>query len=171
MKRYINVLLLFIVLGITCMISNVSAAVVELKAGTYTSSDGHTIVVNADKTVSYESTYALTLNEKDRGSTISGKVGTNNASISLYQLNDSNLITGGAISYVYGGSTVYLKDFTVFHYASTPVEKTDGPVELYHNNSKVNSYADIQSAVNAANDGDIIKLTKNINVTSGVYIN
>lgn len=171
MKKIINMFLLFVVIGITFSITNVFAAVVELKAGTYTSSDGHTLVVNADKTVSYDSTYALTLNEKDRGSTVTGKVGTNNVSISLYQLNDSNMITADAISYVHGGTTVYLKDFTVFHYASTPVVEVDGSVELYHNNLKVNSYADIQSAVNAANDGDIIKLTKNINVTSGVYIN
>ena len=47
------------------MITNVSAAVVDLKAETYTSNDGHTIIVNADKTISYEGTYALTLNEKD----------------------------------------------------------------------------------------------------------
>ena len=57
------------------MITNVSAAVVDLKAGTYTSNDGHTIIVNADKTISYEGTYALTLNEKDRGSTVTGKIG------------------------------------------------------------------------------------------------
>lgn len=47
------------------MITNVSAAVVDLKAGTYTSNHCHTIIVNADKTISYEGTYALTLNEKD----------------------------------------------------------------------------------------------------------
>ena len=47
------------------MITNVSAAVVDLKAVTYTSNDGHIIIVNADKTISYEGTYALTLNEKD----------------------------------------------------------------------------------------------------------
>ena len=57
--------LLFVVIEITFFFFFVSAAVVDLKARTYTSNDGHTIIVNADKTISYEGTYALTLNEKD----------------------------------------------------------------------------------------------------------
>ena len=36
MKKIINIILLFVVIGVTCMIGNVSAAVVELKSGTYT---------------------------------------------------------------------------------------------------------------------------------------
>ena len=115
MKKIINLVLLFVVVGITCMIGNVSAAVIELKSGTYTSSDGHTIVVNADKTVSYDGTYTLTLNEKDRGSTITGKIGTNNKAVTLYQLNDSKIVSAnGHITYKHGGVDTYLFGYTVF---------------------------------------------------------
>ena len=172
MKRIINMILLFVVVGITCMISNVSAAVVEQKAGTYTSSDGHTLVVNADKTVSYDSTYALTLNEKDRGSTITGKIGTDNKAVIMYQLNDSKIVSGnGHITYKHSGVATYLYTYTVFSMDSTPVVLDNSGIELYRNGTKVNSYADFQSAVDAATNGDTIKLTKDINVTSGAYVN
>ena len=172
MKRIINMILLFVVVGITCMISNVSAAVVEQKAGTYTSSDGHTLVVNADKTVSYDSTYALTLNEKDRGSTITGKIGTDNKAVTMYQLNDSKIVSGnGHITYKHGGVATYLYTYTVFSMDSTPVVLDNSGIELYRNGTKVNSYANFQSAVDAATNGDTIKLTKDINVTSGAYVN
>lgn len=172
MKRIINMILLFVVVGITCMISNVSAAVVEQKVGTYTSSDGHTLVVNADKTVSYDSTYALTLNEKDRGSTITGKIGTDNKAVTMYQLNDSKIVSGnGHITYKHGGVATYLYNYTVFSIDSTPVVLDNSGIELYRNGTKVNSYADFQSAVDAATNGDTIKLTKDINVTSGAFVN
>ena len=172
MKRIINILLLFIVFGFTCMISNVSAAVVELKAGTYTSSDGHTIVVNADKTVSYDGTYTLTLNELDRGSTITGKIGTNNVSITLYQINDSKILTsGGHISYIHNGVSNYLYGYTVFSFETAPVVLENSGIELYRDGTKVNSYADFQSAVDAAKSGDTIKITKDLDVTGGTFIN
>lgn len=172
MKRIINMILLFIVFGITCMISNVSAAVVDLKVGTYTSVDGHTITVNADKTISYDSTYALTLNEKDRGSTITGKIGTDNKAVTMYQLNDSKIVSGnGHITYKHGGVATYLYNYTVFSIDSTPAVLENSGIELYRNGTKVNSYANFQSAVDAANNGDIIKLTKNIDATSGAFVN
>lgn len=171
MKRIINMILLFIVIGITCMISNVSAAVVELKTGTYNSSDGHTIVVNADKTVFYDGTYTLTLNEKDRGSTITGKVGTNNKAVTLYQLNDSKIVsTSGHVVYKHGGVNTYLYNYTLFDIGSTPVVLENSGIDLYRDGVKINSYADFQSAVDAANSGDTIKLSKDINVTNGAYI-
>ena len=172
MKRIINMILLFIVIEITCMISNVSAAVVELKTGTYNSSDGHTIVVNADKTVSYDGTYTLTLNEKDRGSTITGKVGTNNKAVTLYQLNDSKIVsTSGHVVYKHGGVNTYLYNYTLFDVgSSTPVVLENSGIDLYRDGVKINSYADFQSAVDAANSGDTVKLSKDINVTNGAYI-
>ena len=78
MKRILNLLILFVVVGITFNFTNVSAAVLELKTGTYTSSDGQYIVINPDKIVKYDDTYSLTLTEKDRGSTVTGKIGTDN---------------------------------------------------------------------------------------------
>ena len=172
MKKIINIILLFVVIGVTCMIGNVSAAVVELKSGTYTSSDGHTIVVNADKTVSYDGAYTLTLNEKDRGSTITGKIGTNNKAVTLYQLNDSKIVSAnGHITYKHGGVDTYLFGYTVFSIDSTPVVLENSGIDLYRDGVKINSYADFQSAVDAATNGDTIKLTKDINVTSGAYVN
>ena len=158
MKRIINMILLFVVVGITCMISNVSAAVVEQKAGTYTSSDGHTLVVNADKTVSYDSTYALTLNEKDRGSTITGKIGTDNKAVTMYQLNDSKIVSAnGHITYKHGGVDTYLFGYTVFSIDSTSVVLENSGIDLYRDGVKINSYVDFQSAVDAATNGDTIK--------------
>ena len=172
MKKMINIILLFVVIGVTCTIGNVSAAVVELKSGTYTSSDGHTIVVNADKTVSYDGTYTLTLNEKDRGSTITGKIGTNNKAVTLYQLNDSKIVSAnGHITYKHGGVDTYLFGYTIFSIDSTPVVLENSGIDLYRDGVKINSYANFQSAVDAAKNGDTIKLSKNIDVTSGAYIN
>ena len=144
MKKMINIILLFVVIGVTCTIGNVSAAVLELKTGTYTSSDGHSIVINPDKTVKYDDTYSLTLTEKDRGSVITGKIGTNNKAVTLYQLNDSKLVTdNGHITYKHGGVNTYLYNFTVFSLNTTPVVLENSGIELYRNGSKVNSYADI----------------------------
>ena len=172
MKRILNLLMLFIVVGIIFNFTNVSAAVLELKTGTYNSINGHTIVINSDNTMKYDDTYSLTLSKKDRGSTVTGKIGTDNKTVTLYQINDSKLVTdNGHITYKHGGVNTYLYNFTVFSLNTTPVVLENSGIELYRNGSKVNSYADIQSAVDAANNGDTIKLTKNIDVTSGTYIN
>ena len=61
MKRILNLLILFVVVGITFKFTNVSAAVLELKTGTYNSINGHTIVINSDNTMKYD----LTLSKKD----------------------------------------------------------------------------------------------------------
>ena len=173
MKKIINLVLLFVVVGITCMIGNVSAAVIELKTGTYSSKDGHTIVINADKTVSYDGTYNLTLTEKEKGSTITGKLGTDKKAVTMYQLNDSKIVTGnGHVTYKHGGVATYLYNYTVFSTTSSAAAVLENSgIELYRDGTKVNSYADFQSAVDAANNGDTIKITKDINVSSGAYIN
>ena len=171
MKRILNLLMLFIVVGIIFNFTNVSAAVLELKTGTYTSSDGHSIVINPDKTVKYDDTYSLTLTEKDRGSVITGKIGNNNKAVTLYQLNDSKIVAGnGNITYKHSGANTYLYAYTVFSIESTPTVLENSGIELYRNGTKVNSYADFQSAVDAANSGDTIKITKDISATMGAFI-
>ena len=141
MKRILNLLMLFIVVGIIFNFTNVSAAVLELKTGTYTSSDGHSIVINPDKTVKYDDTYSLTLTEKDRGSVITGKIGNNNKAVTLYQLNDSKIVAGnGNITYKHSGANTYLYAYTVFSIESTPTVLENSGIELYRNGTKVNSY-------------------------------
>ena len=174
MKKLFGMIMIICCVAITFSFTNVSAvsaAVVEFKTGTYTSSDGHTIVINDDKTVIYDGTYSLTLTEKDRGSIITGKLGTNNVAITLYQINDSKMVTGsGHVAYAHDGEVIYLYNFTVFSLNSTPLVLENSGIELYRNGFKVNSYADIQSAVDAANDGDIIKITKNLDAVNGTVI-
>ena len=175
MKKLFSLIMIICCAAITFSFTNVSAVsavVVEFKTGTYTSSDGHTIVINDDKTVIYDGTYSLTLTEKDRGSIITGKLGTNNVAITLYQINDSKMVTGsGHVSYTHDGEVIYLYNFTVFSLNSTPLVLENSGIELYRNGFKVNSYADIQSAVDAAKSGDTIKITKDLDVTSGTFIN
>ena len=85
----------------------VLAADVDFIAGEYVSSDGkHTIDIGSDNTVLYDDTYSLKINDKTNGDTITGKIGTNNKSITFYQLNDSKIVTGPVVNYTYGGKTV-----------------------------------------------------------------
>ena len=51
-----------------------------LVKGTYTSKDGHKIVINEDNTILYDDSYALTLKESEKGNTLTGKLGTDKKS-------------------------------------------------------------------------------------------
>ena len=144
---------------------------VELTVGTYTSSDGHTITVGEDNTVKYDDTYTLTATASDRGYVISGKIGTNNKAVTFYQLNDSKIVSGGVVSNTHSGRTVYLYDYTVFSMDVTPVIDENGVIEVYHDNNLVNKYSDLQSAVDSASSGDTIKITSDMDVVGGAYIN
>lgn len=141
-----------------------------LTAGVFTSADGiHTITVNTDGTVLYDSTYSLTFNQITTGNTLTGKLGTNKKSVTFYQLNNSTIVSGVAINYIHGGETIYLYDYTVFNLTQIPTPTT-GNIEVWSNNQKVNAYSDLQSAVTAATTGDTIKITGDLTITGGAYI-
>lgn len=142
-----------------------------LTVGVYeTSGDEHKIEVKDDGTVLYDDTYSLTFNEVESGSTLIGKLGTDNKTVTFYQLNSSVLISGGVVSYTHGGGTVYLYDHTAFRLDITPEANASGDFEVWNNGSKVNTYVDLQSAVDAATSGDTIKINKGFDVSSGAYI-
>ena len=174
MKVKNNFKLLFvclIVFGLLLLNCSIALAANEgLKAGTYTSNDGHIITVNGDGTALYDDTYSLTVTENDKGGKITGKLGTNNKSVTFYQLNSSKIVSGTVLNYTHDGATVYLYDYTVFGMDVTPVVDADGGIEVWSNGSKGDTYADLQSAVDAAKSGDTIKITKDLDVVGGTYV-
>lgn len=143
-----------------------------VQVGTYSSNDGHAITVNEDGTVLYDDTYSLTTTYYDNGNTITGKIGTNNKTVTFYQINATTFVLRDPINYTHNGSTVYLYDYTVFSLEGvTPTPSETGIFEVWSNNQKVNSYDDLQSAVTIASSGDTIKIAGNWTAESGVYIN
>lgn len=156
-----------------CFIINATiscAAGQDLQTGTYTTKEGQKIIVNGDGTVAYEGTYSLTVTANDKGDKLTGKIGTDNKSVTFYQLNNSKIVSPTAVNYKHAGATVNLYEYTVFSLEATPVVDENGNFEVWSNGAKINTYADLQSAVDAATDGDTVKITKDLDVAGGVYI-
>ncbi len=143
----------------------------NLVNGTYTSTDGHTIVVSDTNVVVYDGTYTLTPTLASSGNIVSGKVGTNNKTLTLYEINDSTYVSGATMNYSDGTNTVYVYNHTVFKREKTPVSDTNGIFEVYSNGTKTGAYVDLQSAVDAAKANDTIKIKKDFKPTSGAYVN
>ena len=142
----------------------------DLEVGVYNSNDGHTITVNGDGTVLYDSTYSLTVTTSSNGYTLTGKIGTNNKAVTFYQINDTTLVSGGVVNYTHNSVSTYLYDYTVFKFNKVTAT-LDGTIELWSNGSKKGSYNNLQAVVDLANAGDTIKFTDDYKVTSGAYIN
>lgn len=146
-------LFIFLIVYVFCIFncSITFAANEGLKIGTYISGDGeHTITVGGDGTILYDGTTSLTETADERGNVIKGSSGT------FYQLNNSKLVNG--------------TDYTVFSLNTEPVIDENGGIEVWSNGSKVNTYVDFQSAVDAAKTGDTIKITKDLDVVGGAYV-
>lgn len=167
MKRillYLGVILC----SVFCTLVKVDA--LELSSGDYKSYDNkHTITIGSGGNL-YDNKYTLTLSKNDKGSRLTGKLGTDKKSVTFYQLNDSKILSGSVISYKEDGITVYLYDYTVYSMDLTPVVDENGAYEVWRDGSKINTYADLQSAVDAATSGDTIKINKDVDATSGAYI-
>ena len=140
-------------------------------SGEYISTDGKKITVAEDNTVLYENTYVLTTTSASTGNTLSGKIGTNKKAATFYQLNSSTIVSETTVTYTHNSTTCYLDENTVFYLSKTPVADEMGKYHVYRNNQLVNKYATFQDAVNAANENDTIKLSENIKITEGTYIN
>ena len=149
---------------------NNGLSIIEQLPGTYTSTDGKTITVAEDGTTKYLDTYTLTVTESATGNVISGKVGTNNKAATFYQLNNHMIVSSDVISYTHNGVTEYLYDYTIFALDSVPIIDSNGIFELYSSDEKKASYATLQDAVDSANSGDIIKISKNAVISEGAYI-
>lgn len=145
--------------------------ILEQMPGTYTSYDGKLLTVNSDGTILYENTYSLTVNKSSRGNVITGKIGTNNKAVTLYQVNETTIVSGSSVSYGSSSGTKTLLEYTTFKLTKTISPSENGEYELYRNNKKQNAYTTLQDAVDAATNGDTIKLTKNASITQGTYIN
>ena len=148
-----------------------NATAITQLPGTYTSTDGKTITVAEDGTTKYLDTYTLTVTESATGNVLSGKVGTNNKAATFYQLNDKSLVSSTSMNYTTAEGTIYLYDHTVFTTTKTVSPDQTGAFELWRENSKVNTYKTLQDAVDSASSGDTIKITKDLVVTEGTYIN
>lgn len=145
--------------------------ILEQLPGTYTSTDGKTITVAENGTTKYLDAYALTVTQATTGNILSGKVGTSKTTATFYQLNDRTILSSKYTSYKQNTDTMYLYDYTVFNITKTVSPDQTGNFELWRNDSKVNTYKTLQDAVDEATTGDTIKITKNLIVTEGVYIN
>ncbi len=142
----------------------------NLTAGTYLSSDNHKVTVASDGTVTYDDLYTLTATLNSAGNKVSGKVGTNNKTLTLYEVNDSTFISGANVSYSDGTNTINIYNHTAFVREKTPTPVTNGIIEVYSSGKKTGAYNDLQSAVDAAKTGDTVKITKSFKPTSGAYI-
>lgn len=163
--------LLILFISILMLLStNVKA--VEVGGGTYVSKDGqHTVTIDAYGNHTYDGTYTLKLTEKETGSYLTGKLGTDKKSVTFYQINSTKFVNTTVVAYKEAGLTKYLYDYTVFDLNTpSPVEDESGAFEVWRNGAKVKTYADLQSAVDAASNGDTLKINKNLDVTSGAYI-
>ena len=148
-----------------------NATAITQLPGTYTSTDGKTITVASDGTTKYLDTYTLTVAEAATGNVLSGKVGTNNKTATLYQLNDHIIVSAATVNYTHNSATEYLYDYTVFSLQKAPETSATGIIEVWRNNQKVNSYNTLQAAVDSAVSGDTIKINKDFTTSEGTYIN
>ena len=149
----------------------------EVGVGTYTSKDGKSFIVNSNGTISYDGA-SLTLTENLMGNILSGKVGTDKKTITLYQLNDSTfissapLLNAAAVTYKNSdGNVIYLYDYTGFKLSVTPVANSEGIFDVYHDGTKVNSYLTLQDAIDASSSGDTIKITDDYKALEGAFVN
>lgn len=148
-------------------------SVLSIVEGTYKSSDGHSISVDSTGKILYEDTYTLNLTSNSTGNKISGKIGSSNTSVTLYQISSTTMTMTSAVTYTDSdGNSILLDNYTSFVLEnSTPVVDDSGIYEVWNNGSKVNTYSDLQSAVDAADAGSTIKITKDFIANAGVYIN
>lgn len=140
-----------------------------LTTGEYISPDGKKLVINEDATATYQGAYSLTVTQADTGHSITGSVGTNNIAVTFYQLSESCYVSNTMISYTHNGVTEYLDDYTVFTNSTSSQE--EGNIEVWTNGVKKAGYKTFQAAVDAADENSIIKITSNMTITSGAYIN
>ena len=143
----------------------------NLIPGTYTSNDGKTIIIDEASNIKFENTYSLSLTKTNRGSTITGKIGSDKKSATFYQLNDSTIMSDVSVTYKHNGTSTVLLENTIFKLTKTITTNESGKIELYDNDVLINKYNSLQDAVDSANNGNTIKLTDNLDVIGAAYIN
>lgn len=144
---------------------------VNLISGTYSSNDGKTIKIENGTTILYENTYSLSLTTSNRGSTLTGKIGTDKKNVTLYQINDSTIMSDASVTYTNNGTSVVLLENTIFKLNKTITPDQNGKIELYNNSTLINKYNSLQDAIDSANNGNTIKITDNLDVNGAAYIN
>lgn len=129
--------------------------------------DAHTIKIDADGGILFDDTYALTANEDSGIYTLTGKLGSGNTDVKFARVNKSAILCVSHIKYTQDETThvLYANTLFVTDYVST--ENADGGIELWRGDAKVATYGDFQSAFTSANNGDVIKLTKNMAIQDG----
>lgn len=142
-----------------------------LVSGEYVSTDGKTLVINSNGTATYQGTYSLTVASSDTGHKITGKIGTDNKAATFYQLNETYFVSGPLVEYTHNSATECLSDYTVFKLKDSSSTSTTGNYEVWTSGAKVASFNSLQQAVDTASPESIIKITSNLKVNSGAYIN
>lgn len=142
----------------------------NLIQGVYTSNDGKTIKID-NSNILYENTYSLSLNKTNRGSTLTGKIGSDKKSVTFYQLNDSTLMIDTSVTYKHNSVNTVLLENTIFRSNKAIESNKTGKIELYNNGTLINKYSSLQDAVDNANDGYTIKIAENLDVIGATYIN
>lgn len=173
MKR-INLISKFIMLTIAlvCFNNFVAAASENFVPGTYLSSgEIHKIEIKEDNTVLYKDNYSLTINKNVKGSSLTGKIGTNAKNVTFFKINDTTLLSSERVTYTHNGQTEYLYEYTPFRMNSN-LNNIDlnGAFELYSGDERLNVYADLQSAIDAAKNHNTIKINKAVEINEGVYV-
>lgn len=136
--------------------------------GQYSTCDNaHTIKIDIDGNVSFDDAYALTVGGDASGYTLAGKLGTSNTDAKFAQLNKNAIISTSHIKYTAGETSHILYANTLFVADYTPVEDAEGGIEVWRNGAKLAVYNNFQDAFNKANNGDIIKLTKDMQIQQG----
>lgn len=147
-----------------------SVEILEQLPGTYTSEDGKTLTINTDGTVLFENTWPLTVTKSARGNILKGNIGTTNKSLTLYQVNETTLVSSQTVTYgtTNGNKTIY--EYTTFRISKSIIPSSAGKFTLYRNNTPINTYATLQDAIDAANDKDTIKINGVFAIAQGSYI-
>ena len=86
----------------------------KLIPGTYTSNDGKNIIIDESSNIKFENTYSLSLTKTNRGSTITGKIGSDKKSATFYQLNDSTIMSDVSVTYKHNDTSTVLQENTIF---------------------------------------------------------
>lgn len=139
--------------------------------GIYNSISNHKIIKNADNTYTYDNLYNLTYKANAKGSTLTGKIGSNNKSITLYQINQTTFAVKSEINYLENNETMYLYAQTIFKTTKEITPSETGIAELWRDNKKINTYETIQDAIDMAESNDTVKINSDYTATEGIYIN
>lgn len=140
-------------------------------AGDYKTCDNaHTITINNDGSILFDGAYSLTASGSAGSYSFTGTLGTSNTTVNFVQLNANAITCVSHIKYTVDDINYVLYQNTPFVKTFTPTQDSTGAIEVWANGSKTATFSDFQSAFTYASNGNTIKLTSNILVSSGAVL-